>query len=182
MAEYRRWYQPGGTFFFTVVTYQRHRLFDKSAARELLGRVMREVADDRHYSTVAIVLLPDHLHCLWCLPPGDTDYADRWKEIKSRFTKRWLAVGGVDHPVSTSQAAHGRRGVWQRRYFEHMVRDEDDLARCCDYIHFNPVKHGYAACPWDWPWSSFRRFVNAGDYQADWGRQEPRSVAGLQWE
>ena len=143
MAGYRRWYIPGGTYFFTLVTYQRRPLFQDPSARELLGGLIREQARRTPFETVAIVLLWDHLHCLWTLPSGDDDYSGRWKEIKATFTRDWLRAGGKDRPVSRTRAARGRRGVWQPRFHEHTIRDELDLENHADYLHFNPVKHGY---------------------------------------
>ena len=182
MSNYRRWNQPGGTSFFTIVTYRRFWLFEEEAARKLFGEIMREVAHELPFETLAIVLLPDHLHVIWTLPPGDGDFSTRWKSIKESFTKRWLSMGGREMPVTPSQARRGNRGIWQRRFIEHLIRDEDDLERHCDYIHYNPVKHRYVSRPWDWPHSSFRRFVGLGQYEWDWGRSEPESIAGLDYE
>jgi len=182
MSDYRRWYQPGGTSFFTVVTYGRFRLFDELQARQLLGEVMREVRAELPFETVAIVLLPDHLHTVWALPTGDGDFSTRWKEIKTHFTTRWLAMGGKEMPVTPSQKRRGNRGIWQRRFIEHLIRDQDDLEGHCDYIHYNPVKHGHVSRPWDRTDSSFRRFVELGQYEWDWGRSEPDSIAGLDYE
>jgi len=182
MSDYRRWYQPGGTSFFTVVMYRRHPFFGDEAARTLLGSVMREVKDEMPFETVAIVLLPDHLHTIWTLPSGDGDFSARWKEIKSRFTERWIAHGGFEVAVTPSQKRRGNRGIWQRRFIEHLIRDEGDLERHCDYIHYNAVKHGLVLQPADWPHSSFRRFVELGQYESDWGRAEPKSVFGLDYE
>ena len=182
MPDYRRWYQPGGTYFFTVVTYRRWPLFREPAARDLLGTVLREVAEARPFTTVAIVLLWDHLHCVWSLPPGDRDYSGRWQKIKGDFTERWLAAGGRELPVTPAQRARGHRGVWHKRFWEHLVRDEAGLEVRCDYVHYNPVKHGYVRRPWDWTWSSFHRFVEAGSYEWDWGRTEPTHLRGTDWE
>jgi putative transposase len=110
------------------------------------------------------------------LPPGDEDFSSRCKRIKSDFTERWLASGGTEMRVTPSQARRGNRGVWQRRFMEHLIRDEEDLERHCDYIHYNPVKHGLVSRPWNWPYSSFRRFVRLGHYEPDWGRSQPPSL------
>jgi len=182
VSDYRRWYQPGGTSFFTLVTYNRIPIFGETRARDLIGEVIRDVRDEMPFETVAIVLLPDHLHAVWSLPRGDQDFSSRWKKIKADFTSRWLAIGGCEAPVTTSQARRGNRGVWQQRFIEHLCRDEGDLSRHCDYIHYNPVKHGYVSNPWDWEASSFRRFVEAGHYEADWGRSAPISIAGMRDE
>jgi putative transposase len=126
---------------------------------------------------VAIVLLPDHLHAIWSLPTGESNFSSRWKNIKGEFTERWLAAGGREMPVTPAQLRRGNRGIWQRRFIEHLIRDENDLERHCDYIHYNPVKHGYVDRPWDWHFSSFRRFVYLGHYEQDWGRTELPSLA-----
>lgn len=173
MSEYRRWYTPGGTFFFTVVTHDRAAIFENAEAVRLLGGVMRRVRERSPFRTLAIVVLPDHLHCVWSLPEGDSDYSGRWRWIKGAFSESWLGTGGSEAMPSASRASKGERGVWQRRFWEHQVRDETDLERHVDYIHYNPVKHGYVSHPIDWPWSSFPRHVASGLYPADWGRTAP---------
>jgi putative transposase len=102
-----------------------------------------------------MVLLPDHLHSLWALPPGDARYSMRWAWTKKEFTKRWLAAGGRERPVSNSRRARHRREVWQPRFWEHTIRDEHDLERHFDYIHYNPVKHSLVTSPRHWPFSTF---------------------------
>jgi putative transposase len=143
---------------------------------------MRSVAQELPYETAAIVLLHDHLHCVWTLPRGDSDFSRRWREIKGRFTKSWLEYHESERPITLSQNARGHRGIWQRRFWEHQVRDELDLERSCDYIHYNPVKHGYVDRPADWPWSSFHRFVRKGHYPPDWGRCIPPGINDREWE
>lgn len=182
MSEYRRWYVPGGTYFFTLVTCHRQPLFGSPEARRLLGEIMRNNAGIMPFQTVSIVLLPDHIHCLWSLPFGDDDYSTRWKNIKRDFTCAWLEGGKEEMPVSQSRRLRGGRGVWQRRFWEHVIRDEVDLEQHCDYIHYNPVKHGHVKRPWDWPWSTFRRFVTAGQYPRDWGKEEPSHLHGMDFE
>jgi len=164
------------------VTYDRIPIFEEARARDLIGEVIRNVRDEMPFETIAIVLLPDHLHAVWALPPGDKDFSSRWKKIKADFTARWLAMGGSEARVTESQARRGNRGIWQRRFIEHLCRDEDDLERHCDYIHYNPVKHGYVIKPWDWEASSFRRFVDVGQYEWDWGRSAPVSIVGMRDE
>ena len=173
MAEYRRWYMPGGTCFFTVVTQDRVTIFRDPLAVRLLGDVMRTVRRRSPFRTIAIVVLPDHLHCVWSLPRGDSDYSGRWRWIKGAFTERWLTAGGNEATLSASRVRKGEHGVWQRRFWEHQIRDEADLERHVDYIHYNPVKHGYEARAADWLWSSFSRHVALGQYPPDWGMTEP---------
>lgn len=113
----------------------------------------------------AVVILPDHLHCVWTLPPNDADYALGWREIKSQFSRR-VPVG---ERRSMGRLNKGERGIWQRRYWEHTLRDDRDVERHVDYIHYNPVKHGHVSRVSEWPYSSFHRFVRKGVYPADWG-------------
>ncbi len=165
--EYRRAFVPGGSFFFTVVTERRRRLFVTSETVDVLRNAFRSVMAKRPFKIDALVVLPDHLHCVWSLPPEDADFATRWRLVKTWFTKHcasWLR--------EASDQAHQRKGqqsIWQHRYWEHVLRDEMDLHHHVDYIHYNPVKHGYVCRPVDWPYSSMRRYVDAGMYSEDWG-------------
>jgi putative transposase len=168
VPNYRRAFRPGGTFFFTLVTAARAPVFSKPMARTLLHDAIEAVRKDRPFEIDAIVLLPDHLHALWTLPAGDADFSTRWASMKARFTRAWLASGGTEQAISDGRARKGGRGVWQERFWEHVIRDADDLNRHLDYIHYNPVKHGLAACPHQWAWSSFGRWVANGGYIADW--------------
>ena len=173
MPNYRRWYVPGGTFFFTVVTHGRRPFLTDDQSRTLLRDAIEKERRKRPFEVVAWVLLPDHLHCVWTLPHGDTNYPLRWGRIKDSFTKPYLAAGGTEGVRNRSRRRHRERAVWQRRYWEHTVEDEDDLERCVDYIHWNPVKHGLVSRVRDWPWSTFHRFVQAGQYDIDWGATDP---------
>jgi putative transposase len=168
MPEYRRNFVPGGSFFFTVVTANRAPFLTGERARQLLGEAFRETRESWPFTVEALVLLPDHWHAVWTLPEGDAAYPRRLGYLKKEFTKAWLGAGGPEQAVSRSQRRDGRRGVWQRRYWEHTLKDEDDFARHCDYIHYNPVKHGLVACPHQWEWSTFHRWVRAGYLEQDW--------------
>jgi putative transposase len=168
MPNFRRYFVPGGTFFFTVVTDRRAPVFGDPQARTLMGTALRECRERQPFRIEAIVLLPDHLHTIWTLPSGDDAYPLRWARIKRSFTRAWLLAGGLEQPTSTGRQRDGRRGVFQPKYWEHTVRDDDDLERHVEYIHYNPVRHGLVACPRDWPASSFHRWVRTGDYPADW--------------
>ena len=169
MPNYRRNLVPGGTFFFTVVTNHRRRFLTDEPARVALRQAIREIRARRPFAIDAIVLLPDHLHTVWTLPPNDALYPLRWRQIKSRFTQIYLAAGGIETTISVSRAIKGERGVLQRRYHEHTVRDEDDRKHRIDYVHINPLKHGLVKRVIDWPWSSFHRYVRLGEYSPDWG-------------
>ena len=172
MFEYRRAYVPGGTFFFTLVTERRAPVFSDATGRQLLGSTMRSCFLRWPTRVPAIVLLPDHLHTIWTLPTGDTDFSTRWAWIKKEFTKAWLASGGREQIRCASRQRERRRGVWQRRFWEHTIRDEQDLQAHFDYIHYNPVKHGVVKTPSEWPWSSFHRWVREGLYPANWAASQ----------
>jgi putative transposase len=166
--QYRRAFIPGGSFFFTVVTEKRRPVFNNAAMVEVLRDAFRNVRKSRPFEIDAMVVMPDHLHCLWTLPPGDSDYATRWRLIKTRFTKH--CDPALRRYRNASRQSRGEQAVWQHRYWEHVIRDETDFERHVDYIHYNPVKHRLASSPIDWPYSSFRRYVEAGIYPPDWGR------------
>ncbi|HEY1376002.1 MAG TPA: transposase [Gemmataceae bacterium] len=173
MPNYRRNYVPGGTYFFTVVAFGRRPILTTPAARRCLREAFATVQHRWPFSVVAIALLPDHLHTIWTLPEGQADYSVRWQRIKDLFTQGFLDAGGASEPVSASRRRRRERQVWQRRFWEHTVRDEDDLKRCADYVHWNPVKHGLVGRVRDYPWSSFHRFVRAGEYEPNWGSVDP---------
>jgi putative transposase len=168
MPDYRRWFREGGTYFFTVVTYNRRNIFSNELARSFLHRAIAEVMAFRPFEMQGIVLLPNHCHCIWKMPDDDENFSVRWQMIKRRFTKSWLNRRGDDVPVSVSRTKRGERGVWQRRFWEHLIVDQQDLARHMDYIHYNPVKHRYTRCPHQWEHSSFHRWVREGVYEMDW--------------
>ena len=168
MPNWRRAHVPGGSFFFTVVTDRRARFLTNLPARPLLGSIIRRCLLKWPFTLNAIVLLPDHLHAIWSLPPGDTAYPKRWGWIKKEFTKAWLTLGGCEQQQTDGRIRDGRRGVWQPKYWEHTLNDEHDFERHFDYIHYNPVKHGLVKCPRDWPWLSFHRWVRAGVYPEYW--------------
>lgn len=168
MPTYVRAYVPGGTFFFTLVTYRRQPLLEQPAARRALHDATQSVRTVRPFHTDAIVLLPDHLHALWTLPPEDADFSTRWRLIKHLTTRQLMQHMTIDAEQSASRRKKQEQPIWQRRFWEHTVRDEEEFAALCDYIHYNPVKHGHARCPHAWPYSSFRRFVHARRYPLDW--------------
>lgn len=173
MSWYRRYYIPGGTYLFTVVTCLRRPILVEPMARQCLRNAFETIRAKWPFEIVAIVLLPDHLHTIWTLPPGDDRYPLRWRRVKEEFTRSYLAQGGTERGRTASRVRHRERGVWQRRYWEHACEDEQDLSRCADYLHWNPKKHGLVEAVKDWPWSSFHRFVKRGEYGADWGASDP---------
>jgi putative transposase len=147
MADYRRAHQPGGTFFFTLVTENRAPFLTSDAARQLLHQCIESCIRTKPFTMEAIVLLSHHLHSIWTLPPNDTDFSSRWALIKATFTRKWILAGGAEQHRTGARLHARRRGVWQRRFWEHCIHDEDDFARHLDYLHYNPVKHGFARCP-----------------------------------
>ncbi len=163
MTDYRRLRVPGGTYFFTVALQDRSsRLLVDEVA--LLREAVRQARTRQPFHIDAWVVLPEHMHCLWTLPPGDADYSQSWRAIKAFFSRS----SNEKPPASASKRRRQERGIWQRRFWEHTVRDADDYAEHMDYIHFNPVKHGHATHAAGWPLSSFHRCAAHGLYPADW--------------
>lgn len=145
MRRYIRTHLAGVTYFFTVNLAERRGNDLLVHHIDTLRTAVADVKTRHPFSIDAMVVLPDHLHCMWTLPPDDGDYSLRWRQIKSKFS---AAVPKMEL-ISQSRRAKGERGIWQRRYWEHQIRDDDDFARHVDYIHFNPVKHGCAKTPGD---------------------------------
>lgn len=164
MPRYIRAKFKGSVFFFTVVLAERpnNLLFTEI---ERFRRTYRTVQQRRPFETIAICVLPDHVHAVWALPEGDADFSIRWNLIKSGFSR------GLEPNMSrsASKVAKREKGVWQRRYWEHAIRNDADLERHVDYIHYNPVKHGHVTRAVDWPHSSFHRYVERGLLALDWG-------------
>ncbi len=157
MSQYIRKKFPGGYFFFTVVTHNRRPLFNSSLARSILKSTWLDVQKKYPFQVIALCLLPEHIHCLLRLPEGDSDYSIRWSAIKAGFTKNYLAAGGREIPQSESRHRRRLRGIWQKRFWEHQIRDYDDLHNHVHYIHYNPVKHKLTEKVSDWPWSTFHQ-------------------------
>lgn len=170
MPSYRRVFVPGATWFFTVNLLERRGNDLLVRHIDLLRNAVRKVHDQHPFVIDAWVVLPDHMHCVWTLPPGDTDYPLRWRLIKTFFC-RGLPVS--EHR-SLVRFQRGERGIWQRRYREHKVRDDEDFRRHVDYVYVSPLKHGLAQRVRDWPYSSFHRDVRAGFYPLDW-------AGGVEW-
>jgi putative transposase len=160
---YRRANVAGGTYFFTV------NLADRSTDTlvrhvDELREVINQVKEKHPFSMLAMVVLPEHLHAIWRLPPEDADYPTRWSLIKSGFSRRLER----SERIGASRSTKRERGIWQRRYWEHQIRDEADLVRHVDYIHFNPVKHGWVPRPVDWPHSTLHGYIERGMVSENW--------------
>lgn len=168
MPSYRRWHVEGGTYFLTVVTHERRPILTTDSARSLLRQAFVENLSRRPVEQLGIVLLPEHFHLIWRLPEGDADYSGRIGDIKETFTRAYLSGGGIEGASTASRQRQRYRGLWQKRFLEHTIRNFEDFKRHLDYLHGNPVKHGLAEHPREWPWSSFHRYVKAGWYEPDW--------------
>jgi len=155
-----------------VVTYDRTPILTTSENLSRLFQSFEHVMNKHSFTIEAMVIMPDHLHCIWQLFPGDFDFSTRW-----RLIKRYFSIT-KDNPVNE----RGEKNIWQRRFWEHFLRDEEDWRRHMDYIHYNPVKHGYVQNPADWPHSSFQKAVKEGLYPIGWGMNEPPSVSGMNKE
>lgn len=174
---YRRAKTPGATYFFTVVTHQRQPLFCDTQTIALLRTAFRTVKTNHPFTIDAVVVLPDHLHCLWTLPEADANFSTRWRLIKSEFSRH--CPDQYKRQRSKSRQSKGEQAIWQRRFWEHRIQDESDFVQHVDYIHYNPVKHGLVKAPSDWAYSSFHQFVRDGVCAQDWGANE--SIGFLDW-
>jgi putative transposase len=162
MVRYRRNHVEGGIYFFTLGLEDRR----STALVDHIGQLraaFRAARQERPFTIDAIVILPDHLHAILTLPQEDSDFVGRWRRVKGYFSTRLLAAG-----TAIRRHANGELALWQRRYWEHTIRDEDDFARHIDYIHYNPVKHGLVTRGHDWPHSSFHLYVRRGLLLQDW--------------
>jgi putative transposase len=171
MSYYRRANGAGGTYFFTVVTYRRRSWLTDNDARQSLRQGIALARRSHPFEIDAWVLLPDHLHCVWTLPPGDANFAVRWAIIKRHATRCCGARLHRDDWMSASKNRRHEATLWQRRYWEHQIRNEADFRRHIDYLHWNPVKHGYVDEVAQWPYSTFHRHVRDGVYPMNWGGQ-----------
>ena len=173
MTAYRRVFIPGGTYFFTVNLHDRHSdLLVRHI--DVLRHAVARVRHSHPFTIDAWVVLPDHLHAMWTLPPNDDDFPTRWRLIKGGFSRNIPQ----QRPRSRSRHHRRERSIWQRRYWEHLIRDERDYQRHMDYIHFNPVKHGYVESVGDWKYSTFHRSIERGMYPPEWANRAAR-IEGL---
>ncbi|MGD0959878.1 MAG: transposase [Methylomonas sp.] len=176
MTEYRRFYLLNCVWFFTV------NLAERKSNRLLLDHIdllrdaFRYAKRQKPFSVDAIVILPDHLHCLWTLPENDHNYSIRWNMLKGHFSRNI----GKGEKISNSREKRRERGIWQRRFWGHLIMNQEDYNRHFDYIHWNPVKHGWVTNVKDWPYSSFHRCVNKGIYTSAWGENQKYDIEGVE--
>lgn len=171
MPNYRRAYIPGGTVFLTLVTYQRQPLFAQPENVALLRQAVATIRADLPFEIVAAVVLLEHLHFIWKLPPEDSNYSQRVGRIKVLFTRGFNKNQLATEALSLSRSKHREQNIWQRRFWEHTIQNDNELKNCLDYIHYNPVKHGLVSCPHLWEYSSFHKWVRQDYYNYDWGCQ-----------
>jgi putative transposase len=172
MTDYRRVYMPGASWFFTVNLAERRNNKLLVEQIEPLRMAFRYVKKRRPFAINAVVIMPDHLHCIWTLPTGDADFSSRWNLLKGYFSRN-ISKG---ERVSASRAKRRERGLWQRRFWAHLLVDQEDFNQHMDYIHWNPVKHGWVRQVADWPYSSFHRYVELGVYPINWGHSGVFSI------
>jgi len=175
---YRRARIAGASYFFTVVTHERRPIFRNAEAVALFQGGLSRIKHQHPFDIDAYVILPDHMHYIWTLPDGDSEFSTRWRLIKEAFTKPFVRQ---QQPLerSASRLAKREQPVWQRRFWEHVIRDDDDYATHVDYIHYNPVRHELVAAARDWRYSSFGEWVERGIYNANWGSGD--MLPTLEW-
>ncbi|WP_310424306.1 REP-associated tyrosine transposase [Chamaesiphon sp. VAR_48_metabat_135_sub] len=171
MPEYRRANIPGSSVFLTLTTYNRIKLFSVPENIDKLRQACGVVVAEKPFTIDGAVILPEHIHFLWTLAPGDRDYSYRVGRMKVLFTRALRGANNLPDDVCESRRKHRKSDVWQRRFYEHTIRDEFDFRKHLDYLHFNPVKHGLVKCVHDWEYSSFHRGVERGEYYFGWGCQ-----------
>lgn len=168
--QYRRAKIKGGTYFFTLVTYHRQKFLTHPENINLLREAFAYAMKRHPFIIDAIAILPDHIHCIWTLPEGDADFSTHWRLIKSYFSRKCKFK--YQGEISESRQKKQEKAVWQRRYWEHCLKDEQDFINHVEYIHYNPVRHGLVNAVKDWQYSSFHRYVEKGIYEKDWGVSE----------
>lgn len=176
MPNYRRANMQGALYFFTVVTHNRRPILTSKHARGCLRHAINITREKRPFTIEGFVLLPDHIHTIWRLPEGDNDFPTRWQIIKSLFTRNYQRAIQPQTSISKSKIQKNEQGIWQRRYWEHLIREEKDFYHHLDYIHYNPVKHGYVSSPKDWEFSSLQKYVEKEWYDINWGSFEPTTL------
>ena len=179
MPQYRRAHLPGSTVFITCVTYQRRPIFQTEAIIQLLRDALAQTQQERPFHIVGAAVLPDHLHFLWQLPTDDHDYSSRVGRMKVLFTRAFRGNKGLPTDVCASRQKHRECDVWQRRFWERSLCQQQQINHYLDYIHYNPVKHGLVACPHNWSYSSFSRYVKRGYYSWDWACQCQGNKGGV---
>jgi putative transposase len=178
MPSYRRPFIPGGTFFFTVTTNDRQPVLTEPAILAALRYAVWQTRRTLPFTIVAWVVLPDHMHAIWELPPDNADFSLRWARIKQAVTRVYVDSPFAREARSPSRTKRREGTLWQRRFWEHQIRDGDDLVRHVEYIHYNPVKHGHVSRVREWPHSTFHKYVQARNYPWQWADEGYAEVPG----
>jgi putative transposase len=165
---YRRYFEAGGTYFFTLVTYQRQRIFVDNHHVSIFLKGLQTIQKRQPFDLLVYCIMPDHIHMIWKLPEDDDDYPTRIRLVKSYFSR---CYSGDEPKISASRADKKERGIWQRRYWEHYIRNEKDLVKHTEYIFYNPVKHGLVKSPREWNYGNFQWYVESGLYERNWGSE-----------
>lgn len=179
MPNYRRAYIPGSTVFLTWVTHRRTPLFNHPHNITRFRQAVSQTKAEATFEIVAAAILPDHVHFIWTLPDDDSNYSKRVGRIKVLFTRTLRRKQTQSDNISESRRKHRESDVWQRRFWEHTICTEEELAHYLDYVHYNPVKHGLVSCPHQWPHSSFQKWIDEGHYRNDWACQCEGKKVGL---
>ena len=182
MPNYRRPHISGGTYFITQVTYQREPWLCTNIGRKALRESISIVRQKHPFTIEAFVLLPDHFHCLLTLPADNADISLRLRLIKTYVTRHYRQRLKIDRNISPSRQKRGEHNLWQRRFWEHSIRDERDFAQHCDYIHINPVRHGLCKTPQSWQFSSVHRFLDQSIYAPNWGKDDLPAIGLKDWD
>ena len=169
MPKYIRSYKKGAFYFFTLISYNRRKIFCEEDFLVVFKNSIRLVQQQYPFEIIAWVQLPDHIHCIWQMPENDADYSMRWSQIKRLTTQACPHYHLTTDELNLSEVKRNERGIWQRRFLEHQIRNESDFIKHMDYIHYNPIKHGLVERVTDWEYSSFHRCVRQGFYSEDWG-------------
>ena len=169
MPRYIRSYTKGATYFFTLVAYDRRPIFCEKDFLKAFKESIKQVQQQYPFEIIAWVQLPDHLHCIWKMPLDDTNYSQCWSRIKRLTTQACPQYHLPIQKLKQSEIKRNEKGIWQRRFYEHQINSEEDFINHMDYIHYNPVKHGFATKAVDWQYSSFHRYIENGIYPVDWG-------------
>jgi putative transposase len=176
MSNYYRDQTKGGTWFFTVVAFERRPIFCLESFRNSLKQSILKTKENHPFKINAWILLPDHLHCVWTLPKNDADFSIRWKLIKQYVTRDCKSSLLKQKRIGAAKKKRRESSIWQRRFWEHKIRSEQDFRTHLDYLHYNPVKHGLCGSPSQWPYSSFHRFQARGVYTEDWATDNPPDI------
>jgi putative transposase len=182
MSHYRRANKDGCSHFFTVVSYRRQQILCDAYIRKSLRAAIIASQLKHPFTIDAWILLPDHLHCIWTLPRGDADFSKRWSIIKRSVSLDCAEHYKKDKWVTASKKKHRESTIWQRRFWEHRIRDQNDFNRHIDYIHYNPVKHGLCKRPVEWQYSTLHRYIRDGIYPVEWAAQGSNIDSGVYGE